>query len=336
MLKHLSEKFVHHMAEYFFEFEKRKHYYKLANNLLGSYERGKKFNRSLLRKVKESLPLWIDNPNQVQVYARFLNEIERDGVRTFGEAVAILPLVNLYREVWRNLEGHENKYEKLREYVEKITYCELAFRGAEGRELFEALRQNVDFFTATQLAGFFREKEFLPLNEEIASLLGINEENYHEILGSLKGANLRNLYAVLYVLLQRDGAKINFTKKLLGIRREREILKEAVLRWNSGDFYGAHELLEEVWSLFRNEDIKKCYRALIRSSIALHKLKEGERETALRVLREALLGMAECPENFRGINLGEIRAYLEEVLATGEIGNPPELKYNIKSEGEAA
>jgi len=320
------------MAEYFFEFEKRKHYYKLANNLLGSYERGKKFNRSLLKKVKESLSLWVDNPNQVQVYARFLNEIEREGVKTFGEALAILPLVNLYREVWKELEKSQNKYEKLKEYAERITYCELAFRGAEGEELFKALTENVDFFTATQIAGFLKETEFLPLNEEIASLLGINEENYLEVVRGLKGANLRNLYAVLYVLLQRDGAKINFVKKLLGIRREKELLKEAVLRWNSGDFYKAHELLEEVWSLFKNEEIRKCYRALIRSSIGLYRLKEGKRDTAMRILKEALLEMAECPENFRGINLGEIRTYLEEVLATGEIGNPPELKYNIKSE----
>ncbi|RUM29377.1 MAG: hypothetical protein DSY32_03335 [Aquifex sp.] len=331
MLKHLNEKFIHYMAEYFFEFEKRKHYYKLANNLYNSYVKGKKFNRSLLKKVKEDLSLWIDNPNQIQVYARFLNEIEKDGVKSFGEGLALIPLINLYREVWRELEEEEDKVTKLRDYILKLDACEICTRGLEGEDFFNCLLENVDFLTATHIANYFFEEEFLPLNEEIARTLNISKENYFEVIKKLKGANLKNLYGALYVLLQRDNVKVNHVKRLLGISREAELLKEAVYAWNTGDFYKAHEILEEIWGLFKNEDIKKCYRGLIRSAIALHKLKEGNTESGLNVVKQALLDMANCPDNFRGINLGEIRAYLEEVLGTKEIGNPPELKYNIKS-----
>jgi len=91
MLKHLNEKFIYGMAEYFFEFEKRKDYYKLVNNLLGSYEKGKKFNRSLLKRVKENLNLWIDNPNQIQVYARLLNEIEKTVLRVSDRPLPLYP-----------------------------------------------------------------------------------------------------------------------------------------------------------------------------------------------------------------------------------------------------
>ncbi len=335
MLKHLNEKFIHYMAEYFFEFEKRKHYYKIANNLYNAYLKGKSFNRSLLKKVKEDLSLWIDNKNQVQVYSRFFNKIEKEGVSSFGEAISIIPLINNYKEIWREIESSENKYEALLSFISKVNECEICTRGLEGKEFFNCLTQYVDFLTATQIANFFFNEEFLPLNEEIAKKLNISSENYFEILKNLKGANLKNLYAVLYVLLQIDGVKINFVKKLLGINRERELLKEAAYMWNTGNFYGAHEILEEIWDLFKNEEIKKCYRGLIRSAIALHKLKEGQTESALKVIKEALLDMQNCSENFRGINLGEIRAYLEEVLMTKELGNVPELKYNIKTE-EAA
>jgi len=335
MLKHLNEKFIYYMAEYFFEFEKRKHYYKLANNLLSSYEKGKKFNRSLLKKVKENLNLWIDNPNQVQVYSRFLNEIEKRGVESFGQALAIIPLINNYREIWKELERAENKIEKLKEYIEKISNCELCSRGLEGKEFWGCIFENVDFFTATQIANFFFNEEFLPLNEEIAGMLKISPENYLEVVKKLKGANLRNVYASLYVLIQRDSIKINNVKKLLGISRERELLKEVSQAWNSGDFYSAHEILEEIWSLFKNEEVKKCYRGLIRAAIALHRLKEGNEKSAMNVIKQALMDMVNCPDNFRGINLGEIKVYLEEVLGTRELGNPPEFKYNIKS-GEAA
>ena len=336
MLKHLNEKFIHYMAEYFFEFEKRKHYYKIANNLYNAYLKGKSFNRSLLKKVKEDLSLWIDNKNQVQVYSRFFNKIEKEGVNSFGEAVSIIPLINNYKEIWREIESSENKYEALLSFVEKVSECEICTRGLEGEEFFNCLTQYVDFLTATQIANFFFNEEFLPLNEEIAKKLNISSENYFEVLKNLKGANLKNLYGALYVLVQIDSVKINFVKKLLGISRERELLKEAVYLWNTGNFYGAHEVLEEIWNLFKNEDIKRCYRGLIRSAIALHKLKEGQTESALKVIQEALLDMQNCSESFRGLNLGEIRAYLEGVLMTKELGNVPELKYNIKSEEEAA
>ncbi|WP_461830028.1 DUF309 domain-containing protein [Aquifex sp.] len=332
MLRHLNEKFIYYMAEYFFEFEKRKHYYKLANNLYNAYTKGKSFNKSLLKKVKEELNTWLENPNQTQVYARFLNDIEKNGVNTFGESVAILPLINNYREVWRELENAENKIEALRDFITRLDACEICTRGLEGKEFFECLTQNVDFLTATQIANFFFPEEFLPLNEEIAEVLKISKENYYEIIKPLKGNNLKNVYAALYVLLQRDVVKINFVKRLLGISRERELLREAIYLWNTGNFYAAHETLEEVWGLFKNENIKRCYRGLIRAAIALHRLKEGSKEAAMNVLKQALLDMKDCEDNFRGINLGEVRAYLEEVLATGEIGNPVELKYNIKSE----
>lgn len=320
------------MAEYFFEFEKRKDYYKLTNNLYSAYTKGKSFSKSLLRKVKEELNNWLENPNQVQIYTRFLNEIEKRGVNSFGESVALLPLINNYREIWKELENSENKVEALRNFISRLDACEICTRGLTGKEFFECLTQNVDFLTATQIANFFFPEEFLPLNEEIAQTLKISAENYYEVIKPLKGNNLKNLYAALYVLLQRDEVKINFVKKLLGISRERELLREAVYLWNTGNFYEAHEVLEEVWRIFRNEKIKQCYRGLIRGAIALHKLKEGKKEEAAEVLKQALLDLKDCGDNFRGLNLGEVRVYLEEVLATGELGNPVELKYNIKSE----
>ncbi|NPA33220.1 MAG: DUF309 domain-containing protein [Aquificae bacterium] len=320
------------MADYFFEFEKRKHYYKLAGNLLASYQRGKSINKGLLKKVKENLHLWVGDPNLVQVYARFLNEIEKEGVSGLGKAVGIVPLVNLYRTIGRKLKDSTNKPEELKRYISGLDACEMCTRGLEGRDFFECLLQNTDFFSATHVANLFFNEEFLPLTEELAGKLGIDEGNYLEVIKPLKGADLRKLFASLYALLEEEPVKINHVKRLLGMSRERELLARVADAWNAEDFWRAHELLEEVWALFKNEETKRCYRALIRASLALHKLKEGQRESALEVLKKALLDMAECSDTFRGINLGEIREYLEEVLATKELGNPPEFKYNIKSE----
>ncbi|NPB07005.1 MAG: DUF309 domain-containing protein, partial [Aquificae bacterium] len=263
-----KERLVAHLADYFFELEKRKHYYKLVGNLLAVYEKGKTLNKSLLRRVKELLRLWVPEPSLVQLYARYLSSIEKEGVRSFGRAVGLLPLVNDYARFSKRFSEEADKWQALEGFLNSLDYCEVCFRGFKGEELFNCLLEQTDFLTATQLAGYLKDDEFLALDEFIAVPLEITKENYLKIVRPLRGEDLRLYYGALSTLLRLDRVKLNFVKELLGISRERELLEKAVKSWNEELFWEAHELFEELFNLFRNDEIRRCYRALVRSALA--------------------------------------------------------------------
>ncbi len=95
---------------------------------------------------------------------------------------------------------------------------------------------------------------------------------------------------------------------------EKELLQEVKRLWDSGDFYSAHEVLEDIWRLFPKEDkfSRNCYQGLIRLAIAYNHYLCGRRDSCIRVLKMVYGQLQPCRNCFRGIDI----AYLLEYVST--------------------
>jgi len=88
--------------------------------------------------------------------------------------------------------------------------------------------------------------------------------------------------------------------------------------FNRGEFFEAHEAMEDAMNLLDNEndtgDWDFC-RGLLRASVANHKLGAGALSSARLHLRAALKFLAPYPDRHRGIKLREFRSALSAELA---------------------
>ncbi len=88
--------------------------------------------------------------------------------------------------------------------------------------------------------------------------------------------------------------------------------------FNRGEFFEAHEAMEDAMNLLDNEhdagDWDFCL-GLLRASVANHKLGDGELSSARLHLRAALKFLAPYPDRHRGIKLREFRSALTAELA---------------------
>ena len=80
--------------------------------------------------------------------------------------------------------------------------------------------------------------------------------------------------------------------------------------FNRGEFFEAHEAMEDAMNLLDNEndtgDWDFC-RGLLRASVANHKLGAGALSSARLHLRAALKFLAPYPDRHRGLKLREFR-----------------------------
>ncbi len=103
---------------------------------------------------------------------------------------------------------------------------------------------------------------------------------------------------------------------------ERDLLREVKSLWDKGDFYSAHEVLEDIWRLFPKEDkfSRNCYQGLIRLAIAYNHYICGRRESCIRVLKMVYYQLQPCRESFRGIDIAYLLEYISKHLQILEAG----------------
>jgi uncharacterized protein len=95
-----------------------------------------------------------------------------------------------------------------------------------------------------------------------------------------------------------------------------EHLKEGVELFNRGEFFEAHEAMEDAMNLLEDDTRDwDFYLGLLRASVANHKLVDGEVASAGLHLRAALKFLAPYPDRHRGIKLREFRSALTAELA---------------------
>jgi uncharacterized protein len=97
---------------------------------------------------------------------------------------------------------------------------------------------------------------------------------------------------------------------------------KGVALFNRGDFFEAHEEMEEAMNLLEDDTSDwDFYRGMLRASVANHKLGQNEIASAQLHLRAALKFLEPYPERHRGIRLGDFRSRLSGQLSELETGS---------------
>ena len=96
----------------------------------------------------------------------------------------------------------------------------------------------------------------------------------------------------------------------------RDRFLRGVALYNRGEFFEAHEEMEEAMNLLDGDDSNwEFYLGLLRAAVAQHKLSQGAADSAILHLRAALKFLAGYPDRHGGIRLREFRNALNVQLA---------------------
>jgi hypothetical protein len=88
----------------------------------------------------------------------------------------------------------------------------------------------------------------------------------------------------------------------------REHFQRGVALFNRGEFFEAHEELEEAMNLLEDDESDwEFYLGLLRAAVANHKLADGVLDSAILHLRAAIKFLGPYPDHHRGIKLREFR-----------------------------
>lgn len=91
-----------------------------------------------------------------------------------------------------------------------------------------------------------------------------------------------------------------------------DLAREAIARFNAGDYYAQHDLLELLWKQTEGE-IRELYRAILQVGIAYYHIIEGNRRGALKMLQRAFRWLAGLPAVCQGVDLADLKQNAEAV-----------------------
>jgi len=90
---------------------------------------------------------------------------------------------------------------------------------------------------------------------------------------------------------------------------------------NQGSYFQAHDVLEDVWREVR-DDRRPFYQGVVQVAIAMHHFSQSNLAGAQSVLAKAIRNLESYPDNFCGIDLGDLRRQLAEWRSAMAKGGP--------------
>jgi len=110
-----------------------------------------------------------------------------------------------------------------------------------------------------------------------------------------------------------------------------EYLAQWAALFNRGEFFEAHEAMEEAMELAGDDGDWEFFLGLLRAAVANHKLSQGAVSGAIAHLRAALRYLAPYPDRHQRLKLRELRyalsAQLERLLRGSEPAPPPQIEF---------
>ena len=105
--------------------------------------------------------------------------------------------------------------------------------------------------------------------------------------------------------------------------------KHGLQLFNRGEFFDAHEVLEDVWRAAPAGE-KKFLQGLIQVAVGLHHHSRGNLEGARSLLARAHRNLSAYPGRYGGINLAALRAHVQQWVVALEGGKtlpaPPHIE----------
>jgi predicted metal-dependent hydrolase len=109
-----------------------------------------------------------------------------------------------------------------------------------------------------------------------------------------------------------------------------ECLAKGVALFNRGEFFEAHEAMEEAMDLAGDDADWEFYLGLLRAAVANHKLTQGAVSGATAHLQAALRYLAPYPDRHQGLKLREFRhalnVQLDRLVSGGEPSRAPQIE----------
>ena len=99
-------------------------------------------------------------------------------------------------------------------------------------------------------------------------------------------------------------------------------LDQGIYFFNSGSYFEAHEVWEEMWREERGP-LRLFLQGLIQAAVGLHHLSRKNLVGAKSQLAKSLAKLSHYPAETEGINLERFRLELGEILANLGAGNRP-------------
>ncbi len=96
-------------------------------------------------------------------------------------------------------------------------------------------------------------------------------------------------------------------------------LRAGVAIYNAGGYHAAHDAWEDHWlDLPSGDDDERFLHGLIQFTAAVHHAQDANWEGVRGLAGSGAAYLADLPADHRGVNVGEVRAYLEAVASDPE------------------
>ena len=107
-------------------------------------------------------------------------------------------------------------------------------------------------------------------------------------------------------------------------------LRAGIAVYNAGRYHAAHDAWEDYWLDLNGSDDERFLHGLIQFTAVVHHATEGNWSGAQGLAESAGEYLADLPADYRGVNLGDLRPFLERVADDPEAPdwtNPPTLRH---------
>lgn len=98
--------------------------------------------------------------------------------------------------------------------------------------------------------------------------------------------------------------------------------EEGIALFNAGQFFAAHEALEDAWRAETHPG-RALYQGLLQATVVCLHLQRGNLRGAVKVYRRCLRHLAPLPARCQGVAVGRLREDLARLLQAAQIGRTP-------------
>lgn len=93
-----------------------------------------------------------------------------------------------------------------------------------------------------------------------------------------------------------------------------DLARQGIARFNQGEYYPAHDLLEEAWVVDESAG-RDLYRGILQVGIAYYQIEQGNYRGAVKMLLRVRQWLDPLPDTCRGVNVAALRADVDRVYA---------------------
>ena len=89
-----------------------------------------------------------------------------------------------------------------------------------------------------------------------------------------------------------------------------ELAREAIAKFNTGEYYEQHDLLETLWRS-TEAPVRQLYQAILQIGIAYYQVEQGNWRGAVKMLDRGLRWMRYLPDACQGVDVNQLRSNAE-------------------------